>query len=106
MRMITKSIVSLGFIGALAGATVTTSSAQGIDFKARASTWAFASRRTVSVLPRLLRLQLQWPCGVLRKTHLRPRCCSGTTHLPQTVPELGLSWVAHVDRHARKHEAA
>ena len=30
MRMITKSVVALGFIGALAGATVTTSSAQGI----------------------------------------------------------------------------
>ena len=33
MRMITKSVVALGFIGALAGATVTTSSAQGIDLQ-------------------------------------------------------------------------
>jgi hypothetical protein len=30
MRMITKSVAALGFIGALAGATVTTCSAQGI----------------------------------------------------------------------------
>ena len=30
MRMITKSVVALGFIGAMAGATATISSAQGI----------------------------------------------------------------------------
>jgi len=30
MRMITKAVVALGFIGAMAGATMTTSSAQGI----------------------------------------------------------------------------
>jgi hypothetical protein len=33
MRMITKSIVALGFIGAIGGVTATTSSAQGVYFQ-------------------------------------------------------------------------
>ena len=57
MRMITKSVVALGFIGAMAGATVTTSSAQGI-YSARPGLrrghWPAGVPR--ALLPRLLRL--------------------------------------------------
>jgi hypothetical protein len=106
MRMITKSVVALGFVGALAGATVTTSSAQGIylqgpGFDVGIGQPAYRER----YYPGYYDYNYSGPAVYSeRRTY---GCCSGTTHLPETLPELGLSCVAHFDRHAKKkHEAA